>query len=183
MSCAVPGFALGVVGPSDVLWVPVASPLHFFSRTYVINCWWPKCAGNTMCTGYHAGGLGEKQNKASARSSHSLFTFSQANGKLVPLSLLLSDLRISQLAQGCVCKWGCSCVAWLCKSYSCAYLGLKRKLREVCGTSVINVTFFLVSYTSAEMTGAPHLTMMNYLQQTDSHLSCGTICHKDHILS
>lgn len=90
MSCAVPGFALVVVSLSDVLWVPAASLLHFFSRICIINCWWPKSAGNVMCTGYHAGGLVEKKNKAPVHSSHFLFTFSQVNGKSVPFSLLLS---------------------------------------------------------------------------------------------
>lgn len=106
MSCAVPGFA-----QSDVLCVPAASQLHFFCRTCIINCWWLKCPGNTICTGYHAGGLGEKGNKAPVHSSPSLFTFSQANGKSVPLSLLLSGYEGQPACTGGVCKEGCSCAS------------------------------------------------------------------------
>lgn len=69
-----------------------------------MNCWWPKCAGKVRCTGCHAGGLGEKENKAPAHSSHSLITFSHVNGKSVALSLLLSGYGGHTTCTGrCVC--------------------------------------------------------------------------------
>lgn len=59
-----------------------------------------------MCAGCHAGGLGEKQNKAPAHSSHSLITFSRVNGKSVALSLLVSGYGGHTLAEGGVCVEG-----------------------------------------------------------------------------
>lgn len=92
---------------------PQMTPYFIFFLAHVISCWWPKCAGNMMCAGCHAGGLGEKQNKAPAHSSHSLITFSWVNGKSVALSLLVSGYGGHTLAEGGVCVWkeGCSCAS------------------------------------------------------------------------
>lgn len=88
---------------------PQLTPYFTFSLARVTNCWWPKCAGNVMCTGCHAGGLGEKQNKGPAHSSHSLITFSQVSGKSVALSLLVSGYGgVTPLAEARVCV--CVCV-------------------------------------------------------------------------
>lgn len=83
---------------------PQLTPYFTFSLAHVINCWWSKPAGNVACSGCHDGRLGEKQNKASAHSSHSLITFSWVNGKSVALSWLVCGYGGHRTCRGvCVC--------------------------------------------------------------------------------
>lgn len=88
--------------------------LYFtFSLARVINCWWPKCAGNVTCTGCHAGGLERDRTKLLPISlirwspSHRWME-SQWHSAYLPLVMgftLLTEAGV------CVCTEGCSCAS------------------------------------------------------------------------